>query len=369
MRRLTGYIYQLPKWPHFTWEHATVIGLLGSVRYQQGRLLGRLESLGLELRTEATLQTLTLEVLKSSEIEGELLPPASVRSSLATRLGLEQGGLPPTDRRVEGVVAMMLDATQQAQEPVTTERLFRWHHALFPTGHSGLYPLRVGAWRTGPMQIVSGPMGREWVHFEAPPADELDAHMQQFLAWFNASSDLDPVLKAAIVHFWFVTIHPFDDGNGRIARALADLQLTRADQTSQRCYSMSAQIQAERRAYYDLLETSQRGPLDLTPWLTWFLECFGRSLTQAEQTLEQVLAKARFWERHQHTSLTERQRHLLTRLLDGFEGKLTTSKWARMAKCSQDTAGRDIADLVTKGLLVKEGAGGRSTSYRLATQV
>jgi Fic family protein len=359
------YIYDLPSWPHFTWQPAELESLLGRVRHQQGRLLGRLDGLGVALRAEATLETLTLDVLKSSEIEGELLPPASVRSSLAHRLGVEQAGLPPVDRRVEGVVAMMLDATQQAQQPLTAQRLFSWHHALFPTGHSGLYPVRVGAWRTGPMQVVSGAMGKERVHYEAPPAETLEAQMQQFLAWFNEPSDLDPVLKAAVAHFWFVTIHPFDDGNGRIARAIADLQLTRADGTEQRCYSMSAQIQAERRAYYDLLETSQRGPLDLTPWLTWFLACLGRALTTAEQTLAQVLAKARFWEQHQQTALTSRQRQLLTRLLDGFEGKLTSSKWARMAKCSQDTAGRDLADLVAKGILRHEGAGGRSTRYRL----
>ncbi|WP_324680721.1 Fic family protein [Hymenobacter sp. GOD-10R] len=369
MRRIPVYIHQLPTWPQFSWQAAALENLLGAVRHQQGRLLGRLDGLGLDLRNEATLQTLTLDVLKSSEIEGELLPPASVRSSLAHRLGLERGGLPPSDRRVEGVVAMMLDATQQAEQPLTASRLFNWHRALFPTGHSGLYAVRVGAWRTGPMQVVSGPLGRERIHYEAPPAEAVDAQMQQFLAWFNAPLDLDPVLRAAIAHFWFVTIHPFDDGNGRIARAIADLQLSRADGTGQRCYSMSAQIQAERQAYYDLLETSQRGSLDLTSWLTWFLSCLGRALTRAEQTLAQVLAKAQFWERHQQTTLSERQRRLVTRLLDGFEGKLTTSKWARMAKCSQDTAGRDIAELISKGILVKESAGGRSTSYRLAPEV
>lgn len=365
---MSQYIYHRPEWPTFIWQHAALESLLGAVRHQQGRLLGRLDTLGVELRSEATLQTLTLEVLKSSEIEGELLPLASVRSSLAHRLGLEQGGLPPTDRRVEGVVAMLLDATQHADQPLTAERLFGWHRALFPTGYSGLYAVQVGTWRTGPMQVVSGPMGRERVHYEAPPAEELNALMNEFLTWFNASLNLDPVLKAAVAHFWFVTIHPFDDGNGRIARAIADMQLARADQTGQRCYSMSAQIQAERQAYYDLLESSQRGPLDLTAWLSWFLACLGRALTAAEHTLAQVLAKAHFWRVHQQTALTDRQRRLLTRLLDGFEGKLTSSKWARMAKCSQDTAGRDLADLVAKGILLKEEAGGRSTNYRLATQ-
>ncbi|GAA4354351.1 Fic family protein [Hymenobacter saemangeumensis] len=342
--------------------------LLGSVRYRQGHLLGQLEAVGVDLRAEATLRTLTLDVLKSSEIEGELLPPASVRSSIAWRLGLDRAALPAADRRVEGVVAMLLDATQQAAAPLTDTRLFGWHRALFPTGYSGLYPVEVGAWRTGPMQVVSGPLGRERVYYEAPPAEALDAQMQQFLAWFNADQGLDPVLKAGLAHFWFVTIHPFDDGNGRIARAIADLQLTRADGSGQRCYSLSAQIQAERQAYYDLLETSQRGPLDVTPWLEWFLQCLGRALQAAEHTLAQVLAKARFWERHRLTPFSERQRQLLTRLLDGFEGKLTSSKWARIAHCSQDTAGRDMADLVAKGVLEHEGAGGRSTSYRLAPE-
>lgn len=366
MRRISPYIHQHPDWPVFTWDHAALEALLGTVRHQQGRLLGQLETLGLDLRAEATLRTLTLDVLKSSEIEGELLPPASVRSSIAWRLGLDRAALPAADRRVEGVVAMLLDATQQATAQLTAERLFGWHRALFPTGYSGMYPLQVGVWRTGPMQVVSGPLGRERVHYEAPPAEGLDAQMQQFLAWFNADQGLDPVLKAGLAHFWFVTIHPFDDGNGRIARAIADLQLARADGSGQRCFSMSAQIQAERQTYYDLLESSQRGPLDVTPWLDWFLHCIGRALQAAEQTLAQVLAKARFWERHRQTPFTERQRQLLTRLLDGFEGKFTTSKWARMARCSQDTAGRDVADLVAKGALVHEGAGGRSTSYRLA---
>ena len=368
MRRIGPYIHQLPNWPAFTWDPAALEAVLGAVRHQQGRLLGRLEALGVDLRAEATLRTLTLDVLKSSEIEGELLPPASVRSSIAWRLGLEQAALPPADRRVEGVVAMLLDATQQAEQPLTAARLFGWQAALFPTGYSGPYPLQVGAWRTGPMQVVSGPLGRERVHYDAPPAAGLDEQMQRFLAWFNADQGLDPVLKAGLAHFWFVTVHPFDDGNGRIARAIADLQLTRADGSGQRCYSMSAQIQAERQAYYDLLEASQRGPLDLTPWLRWFLACLGRALQAAEYTLGQVLAKARFWEQHRETVFTARQRQLLTRLLDGFEGKFTTAKWARMAHCSQDTAGRDIADLVAKGVLVHEGAGGRSTSYRLAIE-
>lgn len=319
MRRIPLLIHQRPDWPNFNWDHAALEATLGTVRHQQGRLLRRLESLGLELRVEAAVEALTLEVLKSSEIEGEILPPASVRSSLAHRLGLAQAGLLPVDRRVEGVVAMMLDATQQAAAPLTAERLFGWHHFLFPTGYRRPYALRVGAWRTGPMQVVSGSLGRERVHFKAPAAGQLTAEMHPFMAWFNAASQLDPVLKAAVAHFWFVTIYTFDDGNGRIARAIADLQLTRADGIAQRGYSVSAQIQAERQVYYDLLETSQRGPLDLTPWLIWFLQCLSRALTRAKFTLGQVLAKARFWEQHWLTPLTDRQHRLVQRLLDGFE--------------------------------------------------
>ena len=340
--------------------------MLGQIRHRQGHLLGRLDALGLTLRAEATLQTLTLDALKSSEIEGELLPPESVRSSLARRLGLDAAALPAADQRVEGVVTLLLDATQRYNEPLTAERLFGWQGALFPTGRSGLYAVEVGAWRTGRMQVVSGPMGRERVHFEAPPATAVVDQMQQFLTWFNAPDALDPVLKAAIAHLWFVTIHPFDDGNGRIARALADMQLARADRTQQRGYSMSAQIQAERSTYYALLEQTQHHPdLDITAWLRWFLECLGRAVETAGQTLARVLTKARFWEHHAGLLLNARQRLLLNRLLDGFEGKLTSSKWARIAKCSQDTAGRDIQTLLEKGVLCKAPGGGRSSSYEL----
>ena len=360
------FIHQLPHWPAFTWQAAQLEPLLGAVRYQQGRLLGRLDALGLHLRDEATLRSLTLDVLKSSEIEGELLPAESVRSSLAHRLGLDAGGAPAADRRVEGIVAMLLDATQHHAQPLTAERLFAWHGALFPTGRSGLYAVEVGRWRTGGMQVVSGAMGRERVHFEAPPAEQLPAQMQQFLAWFNdPPGPLDAVLKAAVAHLWFVTIHPFDDGNGRIARALADQLLARADGSAQRGYSMSAQIQAERATYYALLERTQRGSLDITPWLTWFLECLGRAVQAAGQTLHGVLSRARFWEHHGQQPLNVRQRRLLARLLDGFEGKLTSSKWAKMAKCSQDTAGRDIQGLLALGILRLAPGGGRSTSYEL----
>ncbi len=362
------YIHQLPEWPAFTWQAHALEPLLGQVRHQQGHLLGRLDALGFEPRTEATWRTLTLDVLKSSEIEGELLPPESVRSSLARRLGLDAGGLASADRRVEGLVDLLLDATRSYDQPLTSERLFSWHGALFPAGRSGLHRVLVGAWRTGSMQVVSGAMGRERVHFEAPAAELVAAQMQKFLDWFNAPGPLDAVLKAGIAHLWFVTIHPFDDGNGRIARALADQQLARADASAQRGYSMSAQIQAERNTYYQLLEqTQQRDDLDITAWLRWFLECLGRAIAAAEQTLVTVLAKAQFWAAHAAQPFNERQRQLLNRLLDGFEGKLTSSKWAKLVKCSQDTAGRDIQGLVDQGVLAKAPGGGRSTSYGLTS--
>lgn len=365
------YIYQQPTWPTFTWRPERLEPLLGAVRHQQGRVLGHMQALGFSLQAEALLQTLTLEALKSSEIEGELLPSEQVRSSLARRLGIEVAGLVPAERRVEGVVDMLLDATQGFTEPLTAERLGSWQAALFPAGRSGLQRIQVGAWRTGakgPMQVVSGPLGREQVHFEAPPADEVDAHMAQFLTWFNTALPLDAVLKAGIAHLWFVTIHPFEDGNGRVARALTELQLARADASAQRFYSLSAQLRLERNAYYAQLEAAQKGDLDITPWLDWFLGCLGRALQSTEQTLAKVLAKARFWEQHVAFSFNARQQRLLNQLLDGFEGKLTSSKWATITKCSQDTATRDIQVLLDQGILVKEAAGGRSTSYRLADE-
>ncbi len=362
------YIYQQPEWPHFTWQAERLQELLGQVRHQQGRLLGRLEGVGFALQNEAVLQTLTLDAVKSSEIEGEFLPQDQVRSSVARRLGLAMAGLPLASPQVEGVVEMLLDATQNANAELTADRLLGWHAALFPTGRSGLYQVAAGAWRrdfTGPMQVVSGPQDRETVHFQAPAAIQLVGEIAQFIAWFNSPAVLDPVLKAALAHLWFVTLHPFEDGNGRLARALTDLQLARADGSLQRFYSMSAQIQRERQAYYTILERTQRGSLDVTPWLTWFLECLGRALDASDQTLAQVLRQARFWERHAAKPLNERQRRLLGRLLAGFEGKLTSSKWAKIAKCSQDTATRDIQGLITLGILTKETAGGRSTSYQL----
>ncbi|MBZ0098358.1 MAG: Fic family protein [Taibaiella sp.] len=362
------YIHQLKNWPKFEWDNEKITHLLAHVRHQQGKLLGRMEAIGFKLRAEATLRTLTLEIIKSNEIEGQFLNEEQVRSSIARRLGMDIAGLVPANRNVEGVVEMMLDATQQFDKPLTDERLFGWHAALFPAGRSGMYKITVGGWRdnkNGPMQVVSGAIGRERVHFEAPQAELLEGEMNRFLDWFNQTIKIDPVLKAAIAHLWFVTIHPFDDGNGRIARAIADMQLTRADGNSQRFYSMSAQIEREKNDYYNMLERTQKGSLDITRWIEWFLGCLDRSLTSAEDTLASVLARAHFWERIANVPLNERQHFMLNSLLDNFFGKLSSSKWAKMAKCSQDTALRDIQDLMDKGILVKEEGGGRSTSYVL----
>ena len=368
------YIHQTDIWPKFTWDHQQIISLLGPVRNRQGRLLGRMEALGFSLRNEAILQTLTLEVIKSSEIEGEKLDLAKVRSSIARRLGMDVAGLVPSDRHVEGVVEMMMDATQNFDKPLTKERLFDWHASLFPTGRSGMHKIVVGAWRLdtdGPMRVVSGPIGGEKVHFVAPQADRLEGEMKEFLNWFENSEDLDPVLKAGIAHWWFVTLHPFEDGNGRIARAIADMQLARADGSRERFYSMSVQIRQERNAYYDILEQTQKSSdvtkdgIDITVWLEWFLGCLSRALDTTESTLANVFKKVRFWEVHISTSINERQRTVINKLFDAFEGKLTTSKWSKITKCSQDTAWRDINDLIEKGILTKEAAGGRSTSYLL----
>ena len=342
---------------------------LADVRHRQGRLLGRMETLGFDLRRDAVLGTLVEDVVKSSDIEGEKLDAAEVRSSIARRLGMDAGGVAPTDRDVEGVVEMMLDATRRYDRPLTAARLFDWHASLFPTGRSGMRRIAVGRWRgesADPMQVVSGPIGRERVHFEAPPAARVDAEMRAFLDWLEAPAEADPVLRAGLAHLWFVTVHPFEDGNGRIARAVADMALARSEGSAQRFYSMSSQIRAERAAYYDILERTQRGTTDVTDWITWFLACLGRSIDAAGTALASVLTKARFWERAAGLALSGRQRRVLNRLLDGFEGKLTTSKWAKLAKCSQDTALRDITFLVDRGLLSRNPGGGRSTSYDLA---
>ena len=362
------YIHGLPDWPEFRWDNKVLAEPIAAVRHQQGRLVGRMEGLGFPLRSEAILQSLTEEVVKSSEIEGAMLDREAVRSSIARRLGIDIGALTPADRDVEGVVEMMLDATQTYDQPLTEERLFGWHAALFPTGRSGTKRITVGAWRddrSRPMQVVSGPLGRERVHYEAPNAARVAQEMKAFLTWFEGGNGIDPVLKAALAHLWFVTIHPFDDGNGRIARAIADMQLARSEKSAQRFYSMSAQIRAERNAYYEMLEATQKGGLDITPWLEWFLACLGRAFEGAEGILASVLRKARFWERHAGAGFNERQRDMLNRLLDGFEGKLSSSKWAAIEKCSPDTALRDISDLVERRILQKDKAGGRSTSYSL----
>jgi len=359
------HIHELEGWPEFQWDMAALAGPLAQASLRQGRLLGRLGQVGLQHQEEALLESLAQEAVRTSEIEGEVLDPESVRSSLARRLGLEFAALKPVDRRVEGVVEMVLDATQRFEAPLTADRLCAWQAALFPTGRSGLYAISVGAWRTGPIQVVSGPIGREHVHFEGPAADRLPEETAAFLRWCEAPSDVNPLLKAALAHLWFVTLHPFDDGNGRVARAVADHFLARAENSPMRFYSMSAQIQIRRKEYYEILESTQKGNLDITAWLVWFLECLDAALSSAEGDLAKVLEKANFWRDHAATALNDRQKLMLNMLLDGFEGKLTSSKWAKITKVSQDTAHRDIIDLVSKDILHQSEAGGRNTSYAL----
>lgn len=363
------YIYQLKNWPDFTWNRDSLFRQLINARHLQGRLLGKMESLGFKLREEATLQTLTMDVVKSSEIEGEILNADQVRSSIARRLGMEVAGLIPSDRNIDGVVEMMLDATQGYKNDLTKDRLFGWHAALFPTGRSGMYKIAVGDWRNNakddPMQVVSGVMDKSKVHYQAPDSDLLEDEMHKYIEWFNKDEETDPVLKAGIAHLWFVTIHPFDDGNGRIARAITDMQLARADGSDQRFYSMSSQIGTERNAYYDILESTQKSELDITEWLQWFLSCFERAVSNTGQTLRAVISKAKFWENPVTNNLNERQRYMIDKLFEGFFGKLNSSKWAKMVKCSQATAIRDIQELVEKGILTKSEAGSRSTTYDL----
>jgi Fic family protein len=364
------YIHQLEGWPLFQWDSKELIPLLAEIRYRQGRLLGKMEQQGFRshLQEEAGLVTLTAEIVQSSAIEGEQLDAEQVRSSIARHLGMDQGGAPQVTRHIDGIVEMMLDATKNHAERLTKKRLFDWHAALLPTGRSGMRDIVVGAWRseeTGPMRVVSGAMGREKVHFEAPDAERVPSEMDRFLEWFNTSSDMDPVIKAAVAHFWFVTIHPFADGNGRIARAIAELSLARADESADRYYSMSAQIELERSTYYDRLKSAQQMTLDITHWLVWFLECLGRAIDEAQNRLAGVLKKAQIWDRVNLVSINDRQRTIIGRLLDNFKGNLNTSKYAKLTKCSQDTALRDIRDLLAKGILVQNQGGGRSTSYRL----
>jgi Fic family protein len=365
---MKAFIHEQVNWPNFTWENAEIINLLSEARNLQGRLIGKMESLGFDLINEAMLDTLTLDVIKSSEIEGEYLDPDQVRSSIARRLGMEIAGSVESDRNIDGVVEMMLDATQNCFEPLTAERLFDWHAALFPTGRSGMYKITVADWRkdtTGPMQVVSGALGKEKVHFQAPDSSLVEKEMNLFLDWFNNNLKIDLVIKAAIAHLWFVTIHPFEDGNGRITRALSDMLLAQSDKSNQRFYSMSAQIRIERKKYYETLEQTQKGNLDITEWIKWFLNCLINALKSTDSVLVRVLFKADFWAKHANTLINERQKKLLNMLLDGFDGKLTSSKWAKIAKCSKDTAIRDINDLIDNNILQKEAAGGRSTNYEL----
>ena len=365
------YIWEQPDWPSWRFDLTVLSVTLARVRHAQGRLQGKMDGIGFAQRDQATLRVLTEDVLKTSEIEGQLLDADTVRSSIARRLGVDIGALTAADRHVDGIVEMVLDATGGYERTLSEQRLFGWHAALFPTGYSGMTKIRIGDWRDdadGAMQVVSGLVGRQKVHYEAPPAARIESEMTEFLRWFNGEQGIDPVIKAGLAHLWFVTLHPFDDGNGRIARAIGDMELARAEQSAQRFYSLSAQIQRERTAYYDQLERTQKGELDVTEWLSWFLACLGRAIEGAESMLAAVIAKARFWEKCAGISLNERQVKLINRLLDGFEGKLTSSKWAAIAKCSPDSALRDINDLIERNLLKKTEGSGRSTGYELNMQ-
>ena len=362
------YIHQQKKWPQFHWNQDRISTLLEHVRLTQGKLIGKMEALGFDLRNEAVLQNLTEEVVKSSEIEGEKLDRNQVRSSVARHLGLDIVGLVRSDRDIDGVVEMMIDATQKYSQPFNNERLFAWHAALFPTGRSGLTKIIVGDWRDdfdGPMRVISGPVGKTKIHFEAPAAKLLNKEMKLFLNWLNEKKTTDSILKAAVAHLWFVTIHPFDDGNGRIARAITDMLLARSEDSSKRFYSLSAQICAERKSYYEILEKTQKGTLDITEWILWFLTCMDRALLNADKVLHLVMKKVKFWENYANQSFSERQRKLINRLLDGFEGNMTSSRWASIGKCSQDSATRDIQNLIERKILKKNMGGGRSTSYSL----
>jgi Fic family protein len=362
---MAKYIYQYENWPHFTWDEKQIQVILGKVRHLQGKIFGQMGALGFSVKEETLLSTLTSDVIKSSEIEDERLNYEQVRSSIARRLGIDYAGMVYSDKEVEGVVEMMLDATQNYNEPLDEERLFAWHAALFPSGRSGMQRIDVACYRNGAMQVVSGAMGKEKVHYEAPPPNRTKEEMDVFLNWFNSDTKIDNVLKAAIAHFWFIIIHPFDDGNGRIARALSDLLLSLSDDSPQRFYSLSSQILTERKVYYEILNKIQHSNGDITEWLDWFLNCLYRALKTSEETMHRVLYKSEFWDKHKNTSINSRQRVMLNKLLDGFDGKLKSSKWAKITKCSADTALRDIKDLIEKGILNQEKPGGRSTNYEL----
>jgi Fic family protein len=362
------YIHERKEWPRFIWDQAGLAVLLAEARHEQGLLLGRMAALGFDLREEASVLVLAQDAVNTAEIEGEILNPRSVRSSIVRRLGLEGVSTTPSDRNTDGLVEVLIDATRKYELPLSEERMFGWHAALFPTGRSGMTRIAVGDWRkdeSGPMQVVSGPLGRKKVHFQAPEHGKLPEAMARFVCWFNAADRLDPVIKSALSHFYFITLHPFDDGNGRIARAIGDMQLARADRTGLRFYSMSAQIQKEKKSYYDTLEECQKGTLDLSVWIQWYLGTLTRAIDGAQTILESTLGKASFWKQHAGDTFNSRQNAMLNRVLDGFEGKLTSSKWAKITKCSQDSAQRDINDLIERSILEKEEAGGRSTSYRL----
>ncbi|MHC1702887.1 MAG: Fic family protein [Tenuifilaceae bacterium] len=365
---MAKYIYEHKNWTDFSWQDKTINLVFGEVRLMQGKILGHMNALGFSAKEEATLTALTLDVVKSSEIEGESLNYEQVRSSIARRLGINTAGLVPSNRHIEGVVEMMLDATQRYTMPLTENRLFGWHAALFPAGFSGPYAIEVGRYRTGEMQVVSGAMGKEKVHYEAVKPKLVKAEMDKFLDWFNNENRLDPVLKAAIAHFWFIIIHPFDDGNGRIVRAITDMLLARAEGSGERFYSMSSQILTERKRYYQVLQKEQTSSGDITEWLDWFLHCLKNAMHSTENTTQKILRKAGFWKIHENIPINERQRLILNKLFDDFEGRLKTSKWAKIAKCSADTALRDIQDLISKGILKKSESGGRSTNYELVEQ-
>lgn len=368
MQRLKIYIHEKDNWTNFTWNEKLVSKKLAETRNLQGRLLGKMESLGFDQQDEAVLNTLTLEIVKSSEIEGEILDLEQVRSSVARRLGIELAGAIESERHIDGIVEMMLDATQRYDSPITKERLFGWHSSLFPTGWSNMYKIIVADWRkdtTGPMQVVSGAMGKEKIHFEAPNSDRINSEIENLNNWIETENETDPVLKSAIVHLWFITIHPFEDGNGRITRAITEMLLARSDNSVKRFYSMSSQIRVERKQYYEILEKTQKGTSEITAWILWFLECLKNSFESTSELLSKILIKAEFWKINSKTILNERQQKMLNKLLDGFDGKLTTSKWGKICKCSQDTALRDIQDLIKKEILQKEKSGGRSTNYEL----
>ena len=362
------YIYNNPNWPNFEWNSEKLLPLLSLVRNKQGLLIGKMSVLGFDLRNEANLQILTQEIVKSTEIEGEILDKEQVRSSVARRLGLEISGLVNSERNVDGIVDLMLDAITNYDKELSKERLFSWHASLFPEGRSGMYNIKAGSWRddsTGPMQVVSGALGKEKVHYQAPPAETLEKEMQQFIRWFNLNQKEDFVLKTAVAHLWFVTVHPFEDGNGRISRALSDMLLARSDEQTNRFYSMSTQIRKERNSYYEILEKTQKGAMDITNWLEWFLNCLLHSIENSEKLLEKIIFKHSFWIKHTGLTINDRQRKVLNLLMDDFEGALSTTKWAKIGKCSQDTALRDIQDLMEKGILMKSPQGGRSTNYEL----